>query len=48
MGKIYMGKPLETKTRAELLATLKPRMRQYLRPDAGDMPAEMEAQAAVV
>jgi hypothetical protein len=48
MGKIYMGKPLETKTRAELLATLKPRMRQYLRPDTGDMPTETEAQAAVV
>ncbi len=38
MGKIYMGKPLETKSRAELLATLKPKMLQYLRPDTGDMP----------
>ncbi len=38
MGKIYAGKPLETKNRAELLATLKPKMRQYLRADNGDMP----------
>lgn len=38
MGKIYLGKPLKTKNRAELLATLKPKMRQYLRADTGDMP----------
>jgi hypothetical protein len=40
MGKIYTGKPIETKTRAELLATLKPKMLQYLREDNGDLPAE--------
>jgi hypothetical protein len=38
MGKIYVGKPLRIKTRKELLATIKPSMRQYLRPDTGDMP----------
>ncbi|HKE87051.1 MAG TPA: radical SAM protein [Vicinamibacterales bacterium] len=38
MGKIYVGKPLKIKTRKELLATIKPSMRQYLRPDTGDMP----------
>jgi len=38
MGKIYLGKPLHVKTRKELLATIKPSMRQYLRPDTGDMP----------
>jgi hypothetical protein len=38
MGKIYVGKPLKIKTRKELLATVKPSMRQYLRPDTGDMP----------
>jgi hypothetical protein len=38
MGKIYIGKPLKTKTRKELLATLKPKMRKYLRLDTGDMP----------
>jgi hypothetical protein len=38
MGKIYVGKPLKIKTRKELLATIKPAMRQHLRPDTGDMP----------
>jgi hypothetical protein len=38
MGKIYVGKPLKIKTRKELLATIKPSMRQHLRPDTGDMP----------
>ena len=41
MGKIYMGKPLKTKTRKELLATLKPKMRKHLRPDTGDMPDDL-------
>jgi hypothetical protein len=41
MGKIYMGKPLKTKTRKELLASLKPKMRKHLRPDTGDMPDDM-------
>ena len=31
MGKIYIGKPLHVKTRKELLATVKPSMRQHLR-----------------
>jgi len=47
MGKIYMGKPLKTKTRKELLATLKPKMRQYLRADCGDLPDEDRAAVAV-
>jgi hypothetical protein len=38
MGKIYVGKPLTIKTRKELLATIKPSMRQYVRPDTGDIP----------
>lgn len=38
MGKIYMGKPLNIKTRKELLETIRPEHRKYLRPDAGDMP----------
>ena len=41
MGKIYVGKPLRIKTRKELLATIKPSMRQYLRPDTGDMPDDL-------
>lgn len=39
MGKIYVGRPLSTKTRKELVATLKPHYLQYLRPDNGDLPA---------
>jgi Radical SAM superfamily len=38
MGKIYMGKPLATKNRKELLATIKPSQWQYLRADNGDLP----------
>jgi radical SAM superfamily enzyme YgiQ (UPF0313 family) len=38
LGKIYMGKPLKTKNRKELLATLKPSQWQYLRADNGDLP----------
>jgi len=38
MGKIYVGQRLPIKTRKELLATVRPGMRQYLRPDTGDMP----------
>ncbi len=40
MGKIYVGKPIQTKNRKELLATLKPKMRQHLRADTGDMPED--------
>jgi radical SAM superfamily enzyme YgiQ (UPF0313 family) len=38
MGKIYLGKPLKTKTRQELLATIRPNQWQYLREDCGDLP----------
>jgi hypothetical protein len=38
MGKIYPGKPLKTKNRRELIASLKPKDWQYLRADNGDMP----------
>ncbi len=38
MGKIYVGKPLRTKTRKELIASLKPHYWQYLRADNGDLP----------
>ncbi len=41
MGKIYIGKPLVTKTRRELLATVKPHHRRFLRPDTGDLPDEI-------
>lgn len=38
MGKIYPGQPLKTKTRAELIATLKPKDWQHFRADNGDLP----------
>ena len=40
-GKIYLGRPLKIKTRKELLATIKPSMRRFLRADTGDMPDDM-------
>lgn len=42
-GKIYLGKPLKTKNRKELLATLRPTYLQYLRIDNGDLPEESHA-----
>jgi radical SAM superfamily enzyme YgiQ (UPF0313 family) len=38
MGKIYLGQPLKTKTRKELLASVRPNQWQYLREDCGDLP----------
>jgi len=45
MGKIYAGKPLKIKSRAELLATIKPKHWKHLRADNGDVP-EGDAQQA--
>jgi hypothetical protein len=33
MGKIYIGRPVRVKSRKELLATIKPQHRKYLRAD---------------
>ena len=38
-GKLYKGRPIKVKTRAELLASTKPNYWKYLREDAGDIPA---------
>jgi hypothetical protein len=38
MGKIYIGKPVNPKSRRELIAALKPHHLQYLRADCGDLP----------
>ena len=38
MGKIHVGKPLATKNRRELLASLRPNYLKYLRADNGDLP----------
>jgi hypothetical protein len=46
MGKIYTPRPLEIKSRAELIATLKPNQLKHLRADNGDLPASVVAIAA--
>ena len=38
LGKIYVGKPLKTKTRKELIASVKPQYLKYFRADNGDLP----------
>jgi radical SAM superfamily enzyme YgiQ (UPF0313 family) len=38
MGKIYRGKPLKTKNRRELIASLRPKDWQFFREDNGDLP----------
>jgi hypothetical protein len=38
MGKIHLGRPINVKTRKELLATIKPHQHQFLRADCGDLP----------
>jgi radical SAM superfamily enzyme YgiQ (UPF0313 family) len=40
MGKIYVGKPLKTKTRKELIASVKPHYWKYFRADNGDLPED--------
>jgi len=37
LGKIYIGKPLKTKTRKELIASVRPNYWQYFRADNGDL-----------
>jgi len=43
MGKIYRGRPVKVKSRKELLLTIKPQHRKYLREDNGDLPDGWEA-----
>jgi radical SAM superfamily enzyme YgiQ (UPF0313 family) len=38
LGKIYMGRPLKLKSRAELLKSIKPHHWRFLRADNGDVP----------
>ncbi len=38
MGKIYVGKPMKTKSRQELIASVRPHYWQYFRSDNGDLP----------
>lgn len=46
MGKIYIGKPLKTLSRRELIATVNPKMRKYFRKDCGDLPEQDSAMIA--
>ncbi len=46
MGKIYVGKPLKTLSRAELIETVSPKMRKHFRADNGGLPMERELQFA--
>jgi hypothetical protein len=43
LGKIYVGKPINVKTRRELLATIKPNQQKFLRADNGDLPDGWQA-----
>ena len=45
-GRLYKGRPIRVKTRAELLASIKPGYWKYLREDAGDVPQAPSAPAA--
>ncbi|MCY4660376.1 MAG: radical SAM protein [Acidobacteria bacterium] len=45
-GRLYEGRPIRVKTRAELLASIKPGYWKYLREDAGDIPQAPSAPAA--
>jgi hypothetical protein len=48
-GKLYQPKRLEVKTRAELLASIRPGYWKYLRADCGDLPqAAPQAEAVPV
>jgi hypothetical protein len=46
MGRIYRGKPMKVKTRAELLKTIKPQHWKFLRSDNGDLPGDPPEEAA--
>jgi hypothetical protein len=42
-GRLHRGRPLEPKTRAELLRSINPNYWKFLRPDTGDVPAAAAA-----
>jgi hypothetical protein len=42
-GKLHIGRPVTIKSRKELLATVKPHQRQFLRADTGDLPDDVTA-----
>jgi len=46
MGRLYGGRPLDIKTRRQLLASLKPHARRFIRPDTGDLPEDWSDEKA--
>jgi hypothetical protein len=40
MGRAYIGRPLETKSRRELIDNVRPNFRRYFRADNGDLPED--------
>jgi radical SAM superfamily enzyme YgiQ (UPF0313 family) len=47
MGKIYVGRPINIKSRRELLATVRPNLRKFLRADTGDLPSNAPAEGVL-
>ena len=48
LGKIYIGKPINVKTRKELLATIKPHQWKFLRADNGDLPDALSTEQSTL
>ena len=46
MGKVYAGRPITVKSRKQLLATVRPGQREFLRADTGDVPEIETAESA--
>jgi len=45
LGKIHVGKPLVSKSRRELIASLRPNYLKHLRADNGDLPESYSRRA---
>ncbi len=45
-GKIHVGEPLRSKSRRELIASLRPTHLRHFRPDNGDLPETTDSPAA--
>jgi hypothetical protein len=48
MGKIHIGEPLVTKSRRDLIASLRPNYLKYLRRDNGDLPESSSSSKEVL
>jgi hypothetical protein len=47
VGKIHVGKSLLTKSRRELISSLRPNYLKYLRADNGDLPKDFSGESLV-